>query len=111
MFEILKDVRVDWLAKRRIFISVSVLLLLLGLASAVGRQLAPGGSDAFNLGVDFKGGTVITAKFKQRPTTEAISDALARAGVRDAVVQYVVNNTDEVLIRFPQQSSGEAVAV
>ena len=64
MFEILKDVRVDWLAKRRLFISISVLLLLVGLASAVGRQLMPGGTDAFNLGVDFKGGTVITAKFK-----------------------------------------------
>ncbi|MBA3440741.1 MAG: protein translocase subunit SecF [Pyrinomonadaceae bacterium] len=111
MFEILKDVRIDWLAKRRLFISISVLLLLAGLASAVGRQLLPGGSDAFNLGVDFKGGTVITAKFKQRPTTEVISDTLARAGVRDAVVQYVVNKPDEVLIRLPQQSSGEAGAV
>lgn len=110
MFEILKDVRVDWLAKRRVFILISVLLLLAGLASAVGRQLAPGGSDAFNLGVDFKGGTVITAKFKQRPTTEAIGDALAQAGVRDAVVQYVVSKPDEVLIRLPQQSSGEAGA-
>ena len=52
MFQILHDVNVDWLGRRRLFIGVSVLLLLVGLGSAIFRQ-ARGGT-AFNLGVDFK---------------------------------------------------------
>jgi len=61
----------DWLANRRIFIAISVLLMLAGLGSAVVRQWSPGGTEAFNLGVDFKGGTVVTVRFKQRPSAEA----------------------------------------
>ena len=77
MIQVFKDVKIDWLANRRIFIAISVLLMLAGLSSAIVRQWSPGGTEAFNLGVDFKGGTVVTAKFKQRPSPEAIRDALA----------------------------------
>jgi len=68
MIQFFKDVKIDWLANRRAFIAVSILLMLAGLASAIARQWSPGGTEAFNMGVDFKGGTVITAKFKQRPS-------------------------------------------
>ena len=71
MFQILHDINVDWLVRRRLFIVISVLLMLAGLGSAVFRQLS--GRQAFNLGVDFKGGTVVTARFKQKPTDEAIA--------------------------------------
>ena len=48
--------------------------MLAGLGSAVFRQWKhPNGTDAFNLGVDFKGGTVVTARFKQPTTAEADS--------------------------------------
>ena len=68
MFQILKDINVDWMGYRKILIVISIVFLLAGLISAIGRQLSPGGTDAFNLGVDFQGGTVITAKFKQKPS-------------------------------------------
>src|SRR4051794_28816292 len=101
MIQVFKDVKVDWLANRRIFIAISVLLMLAGLASAIIRQAAPGGTEAFNLGVDFKGGTVVTAKFKQRPSSEAIRDALIKAGVHDAVIQPVIDKPDTALIKLP----------
>ena len=107
MIRIFEDVNIDWLSKRRIFLTVSVLMLLGGLASAITRQLTPGGTEAFNLGVDFRGGTLVTAKFKQRPTSEAIRDALRGAGVNDAVIQPVVDKDDEVLIKLAQQGSAE----
>lgn len=110
MIEIFKNVNVDWLANRRILIGLSVVLLLLGLGSAVVRQLTPGGTEAFNLGVDFSSGTVITAKFKQRPSEEAIRAALEQTGVRDFVVQSVVSKSDEVLIKVAQQQTAEEVA-
>jgi preprotein translocase subunit SecF len=99
MFQILHDINLDWLGNRRWFITVSVLLMLVGLGSAIFRQAT--GRQAFNLGVDFKGGTVVTARFKQRPGDEAIRQALDEKGVRDAVVQPVTDRPDTVLIKVP----------
>jgi preprotein translocase subunit SecF len=98
MIQIFKDVRIDWLANRRVFIAVSVLLMLGGLFSAVARFATH--RQPFNLGVDFKGGTVVTVKFKQRPGDEAIRAALVGKGVHDAIVQ-ATDKPDTVLIKLP----------
>src|SRR5882672_7647817 len=108
MIQVFKDVKIDWLANRRIFIAISVLLMLAGLGSAVVRQWSPGGTEAFNLGVDFKGGTVVTVRFKQRPSAEAIRDALAATGAGDAVIQPVIDKPDVVLIKMPLSGTSEA---
>jgi preprotein translocase subunit SecF len=103
MIQFFKDVRIDWLANRRIFIGISVLLMLAGLASAIVRQAVPGGTDAFNLGVDFKGGTVIAARFlKDRPSDETIRSRFAQQGVGDAIIQPT-DKPDVVLIKVPRQ--------
>jgi preprotein translocase subunit SecF len=99
MFQILQNINVDWLGNRLWFIGISVLLMLAGLGSAIIRQAS--GGQAFNLGVDFKGGTVVTARFKQKPSDEAIRSALTTKGVRDAVVQPVTDRPDTVLIKVP----------
>ena len=99
MIQLFKDVRIDWLANRRLFIAVSVLLMLAGLASAVGRYLTNG--TPFNLGVDFKGGTVITAEFAKPVSAEAIRSALTGAGVGEAVIQPVTGK-NQALIKLPR---------
>ena len=86
---------------RKPLIMVSIAILLAGLFSAIGRQITPGGTDAFNLGVDFQGGTVITAKFKQKPSEDDIRNALAAQGVNDSVIQSSTDKQDEVLIKVP----------
>jgi len=102
MIQFFKDVKIDWLANRRKFIAVSILLMIAGLSSAVFRQWKhPNGTEAFNLGVDFKGGTVVTAKFKQPPTAEAIRDALGKIGAKDAVIQPVTDKPNIFLIKLP----------
>ena len=69
MIQLFKNVKIDWLGKRRYFISVSIVLLLVGMGSALYRhRFHPNGTDAFNLGVDFKGGTVVTVRFRQGAT-------------------------------------------
>lgn len=78
---------------------ISVALLLAGLVSVVGRQLSEGGTDAFNLGVDFQGGTVVTAKFKQKPDADTIRTALESVGINEAVIQDSTDKLDEVLIK------------
>jgi len=111
MIQIFKDVKIDWLANRRIFITISILLMLAGLSSAVFRQWKhPNGTEAFNLGVDFKGGTVVTVRFKQRPAAEAIRDALIKAGLHDAVIQPVTDKPDIALIKIPLEGSAESQA-
>src|SRR5678815_5640967 len=105
MFQILHDVNIDWLGNRRWFIGISVLLMLAGLASAIVRQAT--GREAFNLGVDFKGGTVFTVRFKQRPVDDAIRAALVAQGVGNAIVQPVTDRDDTVLIKLPLEGEGE----
>ncbi len=109
MVQIFRDVKIDWLANRRIFIAISVLLMLAGLGSAVFRQWKhPHGTEAFNLGVDFKGGTVVTVRFKQRPPAEAIRDALYKVGETEAVIQPVTDKPDTVLIKIPLEGGAES---
>ena len=107
MIQVFKDVKIDWLANRRIFIAISVVLMLAGLGSAVFRQVKhPNGSEAFNMGVDFKGGTVVTVRFKQRPSAEVVRDALIKAGLKDAIIQPVTDKPDMALIKIPLAGSG-----
>ena len=114
MFQIFTNIDVDWMGWRKPLIAISILILLAGLISAIGRQLTPGGTDAFNLGVDFQGGTVITAKFKERPSTDAIRAALTTIGVNEPIIQESTDKTDEVLIKIPlfqDVETGESAAV
>ena len=107
MFHIFKTVNIDWLAHRRWLIGISVALMLAGLASAMIRQATH--RQPFNLGVDFKGGTVITVRFKQRPTDDAIRAALTAQSVRDAIVQPVTDRNDTVLIKLPLEGDTSTV--
>lgn len=101
MFQILPKINVDWMGIRKPLIAISIVVLVAGLVSAIGRQLTPGGTDAFNLGVDFQGGTVITAKFKQKPSVDDIRSALNNAGINEPIIQDSTDKTDEVLIKVP----------
>ncbi len=110
MFDLFSNINVDWMGIRRPLIAVSIFVLLAGLASAVGRQLMDDGTDAFNLGVDFQGGTVITAKFKDgKPSEDEIRAALKTVGFDDAVIQASLDKDDEVLIKVPLVEGEEAV--
>lgn len=104
-----QNIHIDWLGKRKIFIGISIFIMLAGLASTIGRQYTPGGTDAFNLGVDFKGGTVIVAKFAgDRPSDDDIRNALHNAGVGDPVIQASTDKPDEVLIKIPLVEGSDA---
>lgn len=107
MFQIFKEVNFDWLKWRKVFIGVSVLLMVAGLGSAIFREWKhPNGTNAFNLGVDFRGGTVVTARFKQPVTAEQIRATLGGQGITDAVIQPVVDRPDTFLIKLPLSGAG-----
>jgi preprotein translocase subunit SecF len=107
MFQIFKEVNFDWLKWRRVFIGVSILLMVTGLGSAIFREWKhPNGTSAFNLGVDFRGGTVVTARFKQPVTAEQIRATLAGQKINDAIIQPVVDRPGDFLIKIPLHGSG-----
>ena len=109
MFQLFQNVNLDWLGFRKAFILLSTTIMLAGLASALYRHaFHPGGTEAFNLGIDFKGGTVVTAEFKQRPAPEAIRDALHAKGVADPIIQPITDKPGQVLIRLPQMETAQA---
>jgi preprotein translocase subunit SecF len=109
MIQLLHDVNIDWLGKRRIFIAISIVLMLAGMASAVYRHtFRPRGTEAFNLGVDFKGGLLLTARFRERPSAETVRNALERAGVQEALVQDVIEKPTEMLIRVSLSDAAQA---
>ena len=104
MVRLFHDIKVDWLGKRRFFIGLSILLMLAGMGTALYRhKFHPNGTDAFNLGVDFKGGTVITASFKNPPTADQIRGAVNTVGIRDAVIQAILDKPGWFLIKVPHQ--------
>jgi len=76
MLQIFHDINIDWLGKRRFFIGISIVLMLGRHGTAFYRhKFHPNGTEAFNLGVDFKGGTVLIVRFKQttpRPAARRI---------------------------------------
>jgi preprotein translocase subunit SecF len=109
MFQLFHEIRVDWLGKRRFFIGISIVLMLAGMGSAVYRhRFHPNGTEAFNLGVDFKGGTVVTVRFKQSPSVDDLRAAINQAGIRDAVIQPILDKAGAFLVRVPHQGSQAA---
>lgn len=109
MFRLFHEVKIDWLGKRRFFIGLSIALMLAGMGTALYRhKFHPNGTDAFNLGVDFKGGTVVTVRFKQPPTVDQLRAAINTAGIRDAIIQPVLDKVGWFLIKVPHQGSAES---
>jgi preprotein translocase subunit SecF len=92
MIELFKDIRVDWLGKRKLFLVISGAVMLLGLISL----LAKGG---FKYGVDFKGGTIVQVRFKDKPDIEKIRQLLRENGAPDSQPQEVTGRND-VIIEF-----------
>lgn len=91
-----QEPKIDFVGARFICLGVSVLLLLVGLAS-----LALKGGPRY--GIDFAGGLMIQAKFEQVPDVEAIKKALDPIGLPGLVVQSFGHEDDhEVLIRSGQ---------
>lgn len=85
---------------RRLMAIVSGAVVIIGLVSLLTQGL--------NLGLDFTGGTSIELRFEQSAHQAEVADALDKAGVKDAVVQYL-GGANTIQVRLPPQP-GEATA-
>ena len=82
-------VNIDFIGKRKIFISISIALILIGLISIIVR----GG---LKYGIDFAGGTIIQVKFKKKITIGEL-----RKVIKKGTIQNFGDTGDEFLIRYP----------
>jgi preprotein translocase subunit SecF len=102
MIELFRDIKVDWLGKRKIFLAISGAVMLLGLFSLIAKR-------TFNYGVDFKGGTIVQVRFKQKPDIEKIRQLLRENGAQDSQPQEITGTSD-VLIEFQGAKEEDASA-
>src|SRR6266581_4533938 len=104
MIELFKDIKVDWLGKRKMFLAISGSVMLLGLISLVVQG-------SFKYGVDFKGGTIVQVRFHQKPEIDKIRQLLRENGAPDSQPQGVGGtHPNDVIIEFQGAKEDDASA-
>jgi preprotein translocase subunit SecF len=100
MIELLKDVRVDWLGKRKLFLTISAVLISVGLISLLTKG-------SFRYGVDFQGGTIVYVQFQDPPDIERIRSVLTQGELANSQIQPLGGGglTNAVLIQLEQTSA------
>ena len=67
---------INWMSKTKYFVALSVTLLLIG-------GIAWGRHGGLHYGIDFKGGTMVIARFSSAPPIGKIRSALDSAGLKN----------------------------
>jgi preprotein translocase SecF subunit len=97
MVEIFKDPQINWIGSKKIFIGITIALMIIGAIAVQTR--------GFKLGVDFSGGTLMTVRFKQMPSLDQIRSVLGEANIDTSrvILQPITNRPNELIIRTPQK--------
>ena len=80
-----------FIEKRKIFYSISVFLALISLIALLLKGL--------NFGIDFKGGLLIEAKFKEDTKLETLRNKIAEVNKGDFSIQALDNSNNNYLIK------------
>src|SRR4051812_5804464 len=93
--------RIDYMGKAKWFFSMSGCILLVCALAMAGKGI--------NFGIDFDGGTRITAPLAKAATVEQVRDTLAPMGLADAKIQTLTNPTlGTHVMQIPTKSLGPA---
>ncbi|HKP87079.1 MAG TPA: protein translocase subunit SecF [Blastocatellia bacterium] len=100
MVELFRNPKIDWIKAKKLFIGITIALMLIGAVSVQIR--------GFNAGVDFTGGTLMTVRFTEQPSLDRVRSVLGRAGIdtNKVTLQPVVSRPNELLIHAPQLGGG-----
>ncbi len=115
MIEIFKNTNFDFLGKKWLFIGLSWVLIAAGVVSVCVRTFDGNpNTHPFNMGVDFSGGTIVTAKFGGPPDLTKLRTAIEKQDIPgSSIVLQAVGETigqppkNQVLIRIPDLTGGK----
>ena len=99
MFELIKNVNIDFLGKRKLAGMISGAIILAGLVSIVLH-----GGPLYS--IDFEGGTEIQVLFTESTSVESVREALTEIGYGDAMIRGF-GNDDEFLIHVKTATQSE----
>ena len=99
MFELIKNVNIDFLSKRKLAGMISGAVILAGLVSIVLH-----GGPLYS--IDFEGGTEIQVLFTESTSVESVREALSEIGYGDAAIRSF-GNEDEFLIHVKTSTKSE----
>lgn len=86
----------DIVGHSKLWFTISIVIILIGLV-AMGYNWIKTGSP-LNLGIDFKGGTVLSFACENKPDAQKVRDIVANIGYKDAIVQEALGN--KVIIKI-----------
>ena len=100
MFEIFKDSKFDFMGMRRIWIGVSLTLMVLSIAIVATKGI--------KWGVEFEGGAEVQLRYASKPDVETIRGVLGRAGFAQATVTTIGKpEENEVYVRVPLEKGAK----
>jgi SecD/SecF fusion protein len=103
MLKLIKETRLDFIGKRKIFYAISLIVIITGLVFYFKR-----GKEAY--GIDFAGGQLQEYSFKNPVEVEKIRSCLKDFGVTDASLQQFKENPRVILIKTSGESSSDIVS-
>lgn len=99
--DLFRDTHIDFMKYRKIWIVVSLAVLVAGLIAIFYHG-------KLNVGIDFAGGTQLTIKFQEQPDVDRLRTLVAQAGFEDAQIQrFGDEDAHEVMIKTPLVEGGE----
>jgi SecD/SecF fusion protein len=98
MLKLIKETKLDFIGKRKIFYALSLLVIIGGLLVFFQK-----GKQAY--GIDFSGGQLQEYIFKAPPKIDAVRQALKELNLADASIQQFKDNPRAILIRTAEEKS------
>ncbi len=99
LMNLLGKTNIDFMAKRKIAMVFSILLIVISISSLLTRGL--------NFGLDFTGGTAVVVDFDKNIDLESIREVLKNNNFEDAVAQNF-GSAKSVQIRLPAKSLNDS---
>ncbi|MFA5145289.1 MAG: protein translocase subunit SecD [Candidatus Omnitrophota bacterium] len=98
MFQLIKQTKFDFIGKRKIFYTISLIIIITGLVFYFKK-----GAQAY--GIDFAGGQLQEYSFKTPPAIDQVRQVLKEINSNDASIQQFKENPRVVLIRTTEDKS------
>ena len=98
------DTKIDFIGKRHIAYAISILLLLVGLGSALW-------GNGLRMGIDFAGGVIVQVQFAQPVEDEVLKKSLDVPELPDISTQRFGEGTRDYLLRFSSAENTDVSAV